>query len=206
MLNKFNFIAPFYDFLARLVFGRELILAQTHFLNFVTANSRILILGGGTGWILSEIAKAAPNVSILYVEASSAMLEKAKSHVLPNTATVEFLHGTETDIPVDARFEVVITNCFMDLFSESELAVWIPSVNRMVIPGGRWLATDFIAGGKWWHRPMLSIMYAFFRIASQINSKRLPNWYDAMVHTGLEPEGTAVFFHGFIRSVVFRKK
>ncbi|MEZ4686196.1 MAG: hypothetical protein R3B47_09055 [Bacteroidia bacterium] len=56
---SFNRLAPVYDFLASLVFGNRIRQAQRWLLDFIPEGSSILILGGGTGWILEELAEKA---------------------------------------------------------------------------------------------------------------------------------------------------
>jgi ubiquinone/menaquinone biosynthesis C-methylase UbiE len=56
MKNKnFDFIAPYYDFLSKLIFGKRLRIAQTSLLSKIPRHQRILLVGGGTGWILPEL-------------------------------------------------------------------------------------------------------------------------------------------------------
>ena len=57
MNPDFNTVARPYDFISRLVFGDSLVEAQTSLLHYIPSNSQILIVGGGTGWILEEISK-----------------------------------------------------------------------------------------------------------------------------------------------------
>jgi tRNA (cmo5U34)-methyltransferase len=49
----FDRLAPFYDSLARLIIGKGIKQSQLHFLNHLRGqNQGVLVLGGGTGWIL----------------------------------------------------------------------------------------------------------------------------------------------------------
>jgi spermidine synthase len=69
MAANFNNSAWFYDGLSRLVYGNALVEAQVYLLQFIRPNSKILIAGGGTGWILEELAKLHPEgLKIAYVE------------------------------------------------------------------------------------------------------------------------------------------
>jgi tRNA (cmo5U34)-methyltransferase len=71
---SFNTIAPFYDFLVRLVFQQRLQEAQESLLVQIPEKGRVLILGGGTGWVLTRLLELKPEVSIVYVEVSEKML------------------------------------------------------------------------------------------------------------------------------------
>ncbi len=54
-MNGFNRIAGVYDFLAKLVFGKHIRRSQEHFLKMVIQQNKVLVLGGGSGWILESI-------------------------------------------------------------------------------------------------------------------------------------------------------
>jgi ubiquinone/menaquinone biosynthesis C-methylase UbiE len=74
--SNYDNSAWFYDRLSRIILGKALIRAQTTFLPYLSLpNSKVLIAGGGTGWILEEIAKVHPSgLHITYVELSEKMM------------------------------------------------------------------------------------------------------------------------------------
>jgi len=75
MANKYDSIAGIYDILSRLVFGKVLQRSQAGLLKWMSPESRVLIVGGGTGWILERIAADHPaGLDIVYVEASAKMV------------------------------------------------------------------------------------------------------------------------------------
>jgi len=79
MLNNYNGIAKFYDMLSRIVFQKSIIKAQVYLIQFISEGDKIIIVGGGTGWILEEISRLEKkNISVVYVEKSSAMIDLAK--------------------------------------------------------------------------------------------------------------------------------
>ena len=69
MSNNFNTIAPVYDFLAKMVFGRSLERAQAAFLSDLETKvkAKVLIVGGGTGKVL-ELLPEGLDLQIDYVE------------------------------------------------------------------------------------------------------------------------------------------
>ena len=70
MPANYNKIAPVYDMLSRLVFGKAIVNAQRRLLpGLPRGEYRLLIVGGGTGWILDELGKQKPQgITIDYVE------------------------------------------------------------------------------------------------------------------------------------------
>src|SRR5688572_10145370 len=109
-LNRFNRVAGVYDILARMVFGRSIQQAQLHFLNELPTQGNILILGGGTGWILKSILKVRPLITIWFVEASDAMIAKAKQQAGNDEARIHFIHGTEETLVPEVQFDAVLAN------------------------------------------------------------------------------------------------
>ena len=87
--SNFNFIAPFYNFLQRLIFGNHLQKAQSFFLNEIKPSSTVLIIGGGSGEIISSIFQVSIPEKVVFVEQSSKMIELAKPKVKNNK--VEFV-------------------------------------------------------------------------------------------------------------------
>ena len=55
IIRSYDSIAGVYDKLAGIFIGKALREAQIYLLQFIPANARLLIVGGGTGWILEEI-------------------------------------------------------------------------------------------------------------------------------------------------------
>lgn len=199
--SSFDSVAWFYDPLVRLVFGQSMVQSQTQFLNRIRDGAAVLVLGGGTGWILDEIFARADPAEVCYVETSSKMLEKAKKRRMKGI--VRFVSGTWRGLPPE-KFDVVITNYFLDLFTDSTLTEVIPSISNLLKDEGIWLATDFTAA-RWWHRLMLSVMYWFFRVLCRIEARSLPAWEHALTNAGFRSKEHAFHYRGFMKSVLFKR-
>ena len=65
MANNYNGIAKFYDALSRIVFQRSIIISAQFLIEFIADNNKVLIVGGGTGWILEEISKLHKKIFLL---------------------------------------------------------------------------------------------------------------------------------------------
>lgn len=193
----FNRLAPFYTFLTRLVFGKQLERAQYHFLNSVNTHDQVLILGGGTGTLLNTLLTLKPTVNVDYIDVSSKMIALARRKINP-AATVNFITGTEQNIP-DQTYDVVITNFYLDLFPEETLKTVIQKIKPHLKADGQWLVTDFVYN-KFWHKVMLWIMYRFFRITTGIEAGKLPAWEIELKQAGLSLKNSKGFFGQFIKS------
>lgn len=200
--SGFDGIAWFYDPLARIVFGRHMVESQTHFLDRIPPGSPMLIVGGGTGWILEELFARVENCEVWYVEASERMLRRARRRA--QAGKVHFIHGSWNKLP-PKKFDFVVTNYFLDLFADRTLAEVIRVTGGALNAGGMWLVTDFTRSRKW-HSAMLSIMYLLFRLLCKIEASNLPAWEEAMSRAGFLPVENKSYYHGFMKSVLFKRE
>jgi hypothetical protein len=204
-LNGFNRIAPYYDFLKRVVFGNAMPESQQYFFDRLPAGN-ILVLGGGSGEILVPLFSAQPRCRVWYVEASSQMLAMtARNTPAPFSSQVTLVHGTEDSIPEDVSFDAVITNFFLDLFAEGPLLAACQKVAARLEDRSLWIVTDFVDGGRWWQRLMLRVMYRFFRMTCRIDAVQLPAWQLQLGRLGFRQMASRAFYGGFICSAVYTK-
>ncbi len=205
-LNGFDRLARYYDPLKRAIFGKSIDDSQRCFLSKLPARGNILILGGGSGDILAALLEIRPDCLIWYIDASSQMILRANI-LVPDALRhkVSFIHGTEDAIPHGIGFDGVVTNFFLDLFSDATVTLICRKVERQLKPGAIWLISDFVDGGKWWQRALLRLMYRFFIFTCGIEARRLPAWEDRIRELGVEANGSRFFCKGFIKSCVYRK-
>jgi len=190
--------------LARLVFGATIRDAQLYFLSDIPKGANVLILGGGTGWLLDALLKLNPHCHVWYVEASHRMLERTRKKVnIQPTTIVHFIHGTEEMIPSNVRFNAVITNFYFDLFSRASLQFVIRRILGSLMPDGKVLVSDFTKTNVWKHRLLLTIMYWFFKLVCGIESSHLPDWQAELSNAGLDEFKSKKFYRGFIRSSIY---
>ncbi|WP_205501914.1 class I SAM-dependent methyltransferase [Rufibacter psychrotolerans] len=207
----FNLIAPVYDALARVVFGKAQLLAQAHFLACIPAGGRVLLLGGGSGWILPELLKKSCPAQVLFLEASPRMVRRAQARLNSLSAhqPVEFRVGTQEDLLPHETFHVVITPFVLDLFTPDQALNIMQRLDRVLLPEGQWLHTDFhlssSRGHRWWQKPLLWGMYRFFGAVSGITGKTLPSFGTLFSGLGYETRQEKFFSNGFIRAQVLQK-
>lgn len=197
--TNFDRVASYYDQLARLVYGKSIVSAQVCFLDSIPFRSKILVLGGGTGWILPQILNHTKEASIWYVEPSGEMLESAKRYCKGNN--IAFIQGTEHHLPAGIKFDAVLLNFYVDLFTEDSLQKNLQIISASLNPDAVVLVADFFKGKKWWHFFLLSIMYRFFRVACHIEASKLPDWEKALKQQHVIFRKEKFFFGGFIKSI-----
>ena len=205
MSANYNNSAWFYDGLARLVYGRALINAQVYLLHQIPADSNVLIVGGGTGWILEELTRIHPKgLSITYVEVAPAMMALSKKR---NTGDnkVTFINDAIENVALTADFDVVVTPFLFDNFVEENLHKVFNSINILLKKDGLWLNCDFQLTGKWWQWVMLKSMFIFFRLICNIEASKLPRIRECFERDGFTAIVQKNFFGDFIGAGVYKK-
>ena len=204
----FDRVAWCYDALAGLVFGPALEKAQRAALaGLPTGAPHVLILGGGTGWDLTELLRCRPQATVLYLEASRNMLARARTRLLREqpqaAAQVEFRHGTQDYLHSTDCFDAVVTFFVLDCLSSAEFAPALARLWAAQRPGAPWLLADFRSAQRGWRRVLLTLMYAFFRLTTGLRARELPDLRRALRSLGLEPTRSATFFAGAVEAIVF---
>jgi len=201
-MKGFDRVALYYDFLAQLVFGNAIVSAQEYYLKEIKAGNCVLIIGGGTGWILDSIFRLSNPGEVWFVDSSPKMMARAKASG-KNQEKIHFVTGTIDQLPNDITFDVVITNFFLDMFTDEQLPVLIRHILKLSSAESTWLSTDFVNTEKWFHKLLLKSMYIFFGLVTRLENKQLPDWERALLHAGLSRQKEKRFYSGFITAIVF---
>lgn len=208
---NFNGIAPFYDMLARMVFGKSIKKSQLAYLNHVPTQANVLIIGGGTGWIVNELLLRAKPGKIDYVEQSKKMLNSAKQRLTKReyTTQINFIHGNESAIPENEQYDVIITNFFLDIFTYAHLKIIVDTLYQHLKPGGGWIVTDFDdqqCKQSWWKQTLIKFMYFFFRMTTGLEGNKLHNFGAVLEEKNMRFVRSTPFFHNMIFSGYFVKQ
>ena len=146
----FDRLAKGYDLLVALVYGRSLRKAQSWYLERVKPGSKVLILGGGTGWFLEELLRTGRVAEVDYVELSGRMLELSQKRVevqLPQEKDrVNWILGTVYDLEERPCYDLICTLCFLDLFEGEELESEVQAIIKRISPQGNWYFSVFCRG------------------------------------------------------------
>ncbi|MDB5272566.1 MAG: class SAM-dependent methyltransferase [Chitinophagaceae bacterium] len=202
--SAFDRIAFAYDFLARLVFGNSIKDAQCVFLDQIPSGSRVLIIGGGTGWIIPKLFQAVDIRELVYLEASEQMIRLSKSKNKDNPL-VTFIQGTEQDLSALGKFDVVLTFFFLDLFPPASYTMLGSTIHQSLNTGGLWVISDFKYGlQKRWQRLLLRSMYVFFKLICRIPAKQLGDIKNIPLALHMQKLSEITFFHEMIFSTVYK--
>ncbi|HEY9196376.1 MAG TPA: class I SAM-dependent methyltransferase, partial [Mucilaginibacter sp.] len=193
------------DRLARLVYGRAIIDTQLFLINHIQPGSHILIVGGGTGWILDELSKIyTAGLTITYVEVAGDMMALSKKRNIAANKII-FINNAVENVKLPADFDVVLTPFLFDNFKEDTFRLVFDHINKLLKPGGLWLNCDFEPQGKWWQSFLLNSMFVFFRLICRIEADKLPDISARFNLNAFSVINEKLFFGGFIIARVYSK-
>lgn len=206
MKGSYDDVAPFYDRLSKFVFGSAVLRAHQYLINAIPADSAVLIIGGGSGFILEEIAKKCDGgLQITYVDNSKKMIDlSAKRNAGNNRVT--YINQSVSNIDFPQKFDVVITPFFLDNFSEKSIKIIYNKIDSFLKPQGLWLFADFqLDKNVFWQKLMLQIMYLFFRIFCNIEASQLPDFGFHFRQYNYQLILKKTFYRNFIQAEIYRK-
>jgi ubiquinone/menaquinone biosynthesis C-methylase UbiE len=208
MDNNYDKIASHYDTLSRFVFFKSQVNAQINQLQYIQAHSNILIVGGGTGWILEELARVhASGLKIVYVEISTKMIALSQKRNYKDNQ-VEFVNFGIEDFKTNVLFDVILTPFLFDNFIEQRAAKVFWQLNEYLKKEGLWLLVDFSlnkTNGNWWKWVILKSMYSFFKLLGIVEANKLidMNPYFLKAHYQIIEE--RLYYGSFIKATIFKK-
>jgi len=208
MVNNYDPLARYYDFLSRLVYGRTQVDAQVQMLDQVRPGDKLLIVGGGTGWILETLAALYPNgLQITYVEPSKVMIRLARRRKRGGH-TISFVQLPIEQYVTDERFDCILTGFLFDNFSQERTEATVRSLDKVLVVGGHWLNADFYytpKRGTWWQWLLLRSMYWIVGGIVRVEAHKLPDMEACFGAVGYEVVRRTSYFRGFIQGVIYRK-
>jgi SAM-dependent methyltransferase len=171
-------LAPWYRWIEYAAYGRALERRRFAFLRRLAGARRVLILGEGDGRTVARLLKIAPRAEFDVVEVSPEMIGLALGRV-GNSGRVHFQQADARTVgwPVGA-YDGIVTNFFLDCFTDEELAPLVRRLAEALAPEGVWILGEFsIPPGGWRRlhaRAWIWTMYRFFGITTGLCAQRLP--------------------------------
>lgn len=208
MRNNYDPIAGSYDLLSRLVFGQAEINAQVELLRYIGPGSRILIVGGGTGWILERLAAIHPSgLRITYVESSANMMALTKKRNCGHNEVVLVQLPVEQFV-TEERYDAILTGFLFDNFSVDSATQVFHTLHALLKNEGYWLFADFYyhkGKGKLWQSLMLQSMYTSARLVCHVEAKELTDTEPLFTAAGYRQVYSAFHYGRFIKSIAYQK-
>lgn len=209
---NFDPLARIYRPLEWLAFGRDLKRARFCLLDRLAACRSILVLGEGDGRCLARLLDTAPAAHIDCLDASAAMLARAKARLAGHAGRprVRFTQADARRHSFPSRaYDAVVTCFFLDCFDTDDAAALVAAIAHALVPNSRWLYADFAVPARglarWRARAWLALLYAFFRQATHLRAHQLPPAEMLIASAGFAPIEERSRQHGLLRTVLFRR-
>lgn len=183
-------LAPWYRWIEYAAFGRALERVRCASLPCLANARRVLILGEGDGRTLAHLLALAPHAYFDVLELSPEMIAIAQRRVAdPDRAAFFCRDARKADWP-HARYDAVVTNFFLDCFTEDDARGVIRRLANALTPDGIWLIGEFAIPRSGWQRLHAQIwiwtMYRFFRLATGLRASALPPIESLMLEAGMQ--------------------
>jgi Methyltransferase domain len=213
MMNS-DGIAPYYETVERLCFGRALEQRRWAFLRDAYDSRYALICGGGDGRFLARLLGMNPQVEIDFVDSSVRMTLLAQQRIagMGHAATrrVHFFIGDIREFtPRFKGYDLVATNFFLDCFTDQQVRNLIETVSSWTVPGAIWMVSEFRAGGAWfnrlWKSTIIRSLYLGFRITTGLKVKKIPNYSVPLLLAGFERTREESALRGLLNSSVWKR-
>ena len=171
-MTNYNRVAWIYELLGRIVFGNKLKLANQAYLDKISIDSKVLVVGGGNGNIIEYLNDLGYSIAVDYVEPSPRMMylaRKQKNYRL----SVRYFNSPIEDFK-GSDYNFIITNFFFDQFNPLRSKVILGSLRTMLTRDGLLILNDFNYSENRGDRLLIYIMIKFFRFSTGIEANELP--------------------------------
>ena len=186
-------IARYYEVLEHLSFGRSLERSRFAFLGEARTSRRAIVCGGGDGRFLVRLLRVNSRVEVDFVELSPKMVELAEQRVAGMGRRFrERVRFRVRDVwefePRTDGYDLIVTNFFLDCFSEKELTAIVARLGSWGTRDSRWIVSDFREAegpiSRLWTWAVIRALYVAFRVATGLPVTRLPNYGAALAREG----------------------
>jgi ubiquinone/menaquinone biosynthesis C-methylase UbiE len=189
---NFDLIAKPYRWLEYLTFGSALQKTRLHYLSELSHCRNALLLGDGDGRFTAALLMSNPNIHVLAVDSSAAMLQLLRQRcesTIPDST--HRLHIEQTDavtLSLADNYDLIVTHFFLDCLTQPELNSLVPRIAKHMQPGALWLLSDFripANPAKFPTRILVRSLYLAFRILTNLRTTHLPDHATALQQSGL---------------------
>ncbi|MCE6991029.1 class I SAM-dependent methyltransferase [Dyadobacter sp. CY323] len=206
--NDYDRIAGNYDAISQLFFRKAIVRSQQVLFPFLSSPATILIVGGGTGWILEEIAEIhSSGLQITYLDLSGKMIALAKNRDWKQNI-VTFIQSDIQEYKSEQHFDFIITPFLFDNFKPDRAHAIFAQLDRWLAPNGLWLFADFHVqdnSNGIWQKVMLKCMYLFFNAIARVETKELTDMDVLFKQEKYETVFESSHFSRFIQARVYRR-
>ena len=205
-------LAPFYEFLERISFGRSLERCRGAFLDHTKASQRAIICGGGDGRFLTQLLSVNPAVEVDFVDLSPKMVELAEIRLSSSDRKARkrvrfFVADIRGFQPRHEGYDLIATHFFLDCFTDAELISVIRRIAAWATPNAQWLVSEFRYAQepyrRAWTHAVISSLYAAFRFTTGLQVRHLPDYSAGLARSGFALRFEVISLYGLLYSAIW---
>lgn len=209
-----DFIAPFYQSVEYLCFGRSLERRRFAFLGELSESRRAIVCGGGDGRFLARLLHSNTKVMVDFVDLSRRMAELAECRISGLGARarcrVKFhVEDVREFAAGRGEYDLVVTNFFLDCFSPREVVEVVQKLASWAAPGAIWMVSEFRKAegpmSRYWTSWIIRCLYGAFRMTTGLRPTRIPDYAAALHESGFEPLRVEHACRGLLTSSLWQK-
>ncbi len=209
-----DLIAPHYQALEYVSFGKSLERRRVAFLSAVRSSRNAILCGGGDGRFLARLLRANCVVRVDYVDLSPRMTELAERRIAGMgrsfRARVRFhMADLKSFDPPESAYDLVVTHFFLDCFTDGEVAELASRLASWSTPQAQWIVSEFQEGrgrfARCWTRLVVRALYAAFRVTANLQVNRLPRYEEALAASGFRLQRREQALGGLLRSSLWKR-
>lgn len=209
---SFDFLAPHYGRMERLLAGPRLQRVRTTWIGELAGCRRLLVAGVGHGPALATVLHAHPQLRITCLDASAGMLQQAQRNAAragADLSRLEFVHAALPGWRPPQPFDAIATHFFLDCFPPAQLRAVVANLAEAATPGARWIVSDFAVPAqgvrRWRARAIHALMYTFFRFVTRLPARRLTPPDDFLAAAGFRLAGRRTSEWGLLQADLWRR-
>jgi SAM-dependent methyltransferase len=209
-----DFIAPHYQTLEYLSFGKSLERRRFAFLSAAAPSRKAVLCGGGDGRFLARLLRTNASVHVDFVDSSPKMVELAKRRITSMgrsfLARVRFHVADLGDFdPPQEGYDLIATHFFLDCFTDTELLALTALLASWSAPRAQWIVSEF-------HRPqglftgfwtglVIHALYTAFRVSADLEVTHLPGYEHALSNAGFRLQRRELALGGLLHSSLWSR-
>ena len=202
---NFDRLAAHYHWMEKLFAGGLMQRCRTTFLPHTKNCRHALLVGEGTGKFLVELLRANPRIQITCVEQCEGMIQRARQRLTREQLDGSRIRFQQMDVlhwtPPTRKFDLVVTNFFLDCFRAEQLQKLIPLLAGSATAQAIWLLADFRVPERGWRRwragAILASLYLFFKLMTSLSASWLTPPDNLLKNAGFKLSDRRLFNFGF---------
>ena len=210
---NFDRLAAHYHWMENLFAGGLMQRCRTTFLARTKDRRHAVLVGEGTGKFLVELLRSNPQIQITCVEQCEGMIQQTRQRLAREKLDGSRVSFQQMDVlvwtPPPGKFDLVVTNFFLDCFRAEQLQKLIPLLAGSATNNAIWLLADFHVPERGWRRwrasVILALLYLFFKLTTSLQASWLTPPDNLLTDSGFKLSDRLLLSFGFAHADLWQR-